>query len=186
MAQTLKDEVKYKIKNGAIQVFTDKGYKGTSIKEIARVSGVSVGNLYRYYENKEALYAEVVEGVYTGIYEIMSQVEDDIYIPMQKFIDIYRTEQKAFEMVIRGERDEHYGKIIGQFTSMLRDFFLNHKSEFIEVGTFEFVEASAFANALVFGVIDLTINVSDDHLDDELMLFVARMIKGYFYMRKKG
>jgi AcrR family transcriptional regulator len=39
--------------NGAAKLFSKKGYHRTSVKEIAKASGISIGSLYDYIKNKE-------------------------------------------------------------------------------------------------------------------------------------
>lgn len=39
----------------ALQVFAERGYSGTSIKDIARASGSASGLLYHYFDSKEGL-----------------------------------------------------------------------------------------------------------------------------------
>lgn len=46
---------------GARQVFFAKGFDGASMSEIALAAGVSKGTLYVYFENKERLFAALVE-----------------------------------------------------------------------------------------------------------------------------
>ena len=42
-------------------VFVEKGSDGASMQQIARAAGVSAGNIYRYFPNKEALVVAVCE-----------------------------------------------------------------------------------------------------------------------------
>jgi len=49
-----------KIEAAARRVFTRQGFHGTSVREIAREAGVSIGNLYNYYPTKEDLFVAVV------------------------------------------------------------------------------------------------------------------------------
>lgn len=48
------------IEEAALRLFIRQGYFGTSIRDIAREAGISVGNIYNYYPNKEALYVSLV------------------------------------------------------------------------------------------------------------------------------
>jgi AcrR family transcriptional regulator len=60
MAQYLKDHVRQAIADAGARVFAEKGYKGATMDEIARRAEISKGNLYRYYENRDALFYDVV------------------------------------------------------------------------------------------------------------------------------
>ena len=52
---------KANIEKAALRVFIRRGYHGTSMRDIAKVSEVSLGNIYNYYPNKEALFQRIVE-----------------------------------------------------------------------------------------------------------------------------
>jgi AcrR family transcriptional regulator len=51
----------------AVREFTEKGYGGARINEIARRAGANKRMLYHYFGGKEALYLAVLEGAYVAI-----------------------------------------------------------------------------------------------------------------------
>ncbi len=51
---------KQKIERAALQLFTRKGFHGTTVREIAKKAGVSMGKLYIYYDTKEEIFIELV------------------------------------------------------------------------------------------------------------------------------
>lgn len=61
----LKDQVvrrnQQAIEDAALRLFVRQGYFGTSIRDVAGEAGVSIGNIYNYYPNKEALYESLVK-----------------------------------------------------------------------------------------------------------------------------
>ncbi|HEX2189981.1 MAG TPA: TetR/AcrR family transcriptional regulator [Longimicrobiaceae bacterium] len=64
MAQYLKDEVQQRISRAALETFARSGYPNASVAAIARAAGISTGNVYRYYENKEALFHAVLPAAF--------------------------------------------------------------------------------------------------------------------------
>jgi AcrR family transcriptional regulator len=50
-----------KIEDAALHVFTRLGFHGTSVRDIAKEAGVSIGNLYNYYETKEEIFKSIIE-----------------------------------------------------------------------------------------------------------------------------
>ena len=200
MAQFLKDEVKEKIKASAVEVFTDKGFQQASIKEIAAHAHVSVGNVYRYYENKDALYGAVIEGVSKGVVDILNIVEANdhykivmtgteispqVYEPMLMFTRLYKKEQKVFEMLIKNGVDQHYEMTVSRIIGTLKDYFYRFWGSEIPGEGMSRIEVSALTNAIVFSVIDLLNHFGDDAMNEELMAFVTRLIRGYFYAKEK-
>ena len=57
-----KEEAKNRIREAATEMFLEEGYKNTKMTEIARKLGVSKGALYQYYNSKEALLLDVLNG----------------------------------------------------------------------------------------------------------------------------
>jgi AcrR family transcriptional regulator len=49
-----------KIEAAALRLFIQRGFYGTSVRDIADEAGVSLGNIYNYYPTKEALFASLV------------------------------------------------------------------------------------------------------------------------------
>ena len=58
--QYLKKEIRNKILASAIDEFKEHGYSDASIRNIANDAEISLGNVYRYFTNKEALYFAVI------------------------------------------------------------------------------------------------------------------------------
>lgn len=50
-----------RIEAAALSVFRRQGYHGTSMSDIAKEARVSIGNIYNYFPNKEALFIRLVE-----------------------------------------------------------------------------------------------------------------------------
>lgn len=48
-------ETRRRIAEGALELFTERGYHGTSIPLIARRAGIAEGTIYRHFESKEEL-----------------------------------------------------------------------------------------------------------------------------------
>lgn len=62
--QILKDEVRIQILQAAEKLFCEKGFFETTMRSIAKEVGISVSNLYLYYENKEMLFSAVAEPIF--------------------------------------------------------------------------------------------------------------------------
>ncbi|OHD16264.1 MAG: hypothetical protein A2086_17335 [Spirochaetes bacterium GWD1_27_9] len=60
MSQILKDNVRNKIIDSALVEFSKKGFIETSMLNVANTAGVSVGNIYRYFKNKEELFYTII------------------------------------------------------------------------------------------------------------------------------
>lgn len=70
MAQILKEEVRNRI----IQAATDqllKNGEAATMRQIAHAAGITPGNLYRYYENKEELVAAIIQPLVQGMDDVL-------------------------------------------------------------------------------------------------------------------
>lgn len=58
----------------AVDLFSERGFKGTSIRDIAESLGISVSNMYHYFENKEGLWLAILEYSVRGLPEKLEAV----------------------------------------------------------------------------------------------------------------
>ena len=58
------DNTRERLLNAALTLFAAKGYVATSTQEIIEAAGVTKPVLYHYFESKEALFRELVGGIY--------------------------------------------------------------------------------------------------------------------------
>lgn len=73
MAQILKEEIRLSILASAKKSFMQSGYEQCTVRQIAKGAGITVGNLYRYFENKEAIYDEIIKSVIIVIDRVILQ-----------------------------------------------------------------------------------------------------------------
>ncbi len=68
----------------AAGVFHEKGYKATSIQDIADAVGILKGSLYYYITSKEDLLFEILQGVHREGLQNLERIEATSGTPMQK------------------------------------------------------------------------------------------------------
>lgn len=104
--QVLKDDVREKIIRAAICEFSEKGYLGSSLRVIARNAEIVMGNIYRYFKNKEELFNSTVGPVYSHIAIMTAQVEAEIVAAEGPW-----TDEQALTLIRRV-----YGQILETFS----------------------------------------------------------------------
>ena len=62
--QVQKPEIRQRILDVALQLFFENGFEGTSTRTIAREVNISVSNLYKYFEDKNAIFTAVAGPFY--------------------------------------------------------------------------------------------------------------------------
>lgn len=55
------------ILEAALQLFSEQGYRGTSIREISDAAGLSTGNLYHHFPDKETLFRTLLDHYWAAI-----------------------------------------------------------------------------------------------------------------------
>lgn len=55
------------ILEAALQLFSKQGYRGTSIREIAELAGLSTGNVYHHFPDKESLFRTLLDQYWAAI-----------------------------------------------------------------------------------------------------------------------
>jgi len=99
MAQVLKEEVRERIVKAATLEFFEKGFESSSLRKIARDAGITPGNLYRYFDNKEALYESIVGESYRKLNHILMKNSDNKLkindVPTPEMLDDLRSENQG-------------------------------------------------------------------------------------------
>jgi AcrR family transcriptional regulator len=118
-----------KILAAAHQIFGDKGYKGATVREIARTAGVAVGGLYPYFGSKEQLYVEAQRERMKQYNERIREFENaDPPVAISRYIEHhieYIGSKK--EIIARNFKDYDLG-----FVKPAAGGFFAHQKEFLE------------------------------------------------------
>ena len=115
--QYLKDEVRKNIVEEALKEFKQGGYKGTSIRSIAKNSNTSVGNFYKYYHGKDDLYENLIGPVYDRLMDYINQFDkvelnekaDDIFYElMEKIMEIFKESSTEITILLNKSEGSKY------------------------------------------------------------------------------
>ncbi|MCF8261043.1 MAG: TetR/AcrR family transcriptional regulator [Melioribacteraceae bacterium] len=100
------------ILNASLRIFAEKGFKQTTLDEIAEVSEYGKGTIYNYFSNKEEIYTAIMEEVSfifsSRIKEIYSEnlsVFDFLTNLTKMFFEFYETNQPVFLLMVRIRTD---------------------------------------------------------------------------------
>ena len=117
MAQILKEEIRNRIVEAAKEEFLEKGYKDASLRNIAKKAGITVGNLYRYYKNKEDINLQIV-GPTLDLLEAMLSAMTDNKVSFEAHVFSIRMDNKELIEALDRLADE------------MVDIYSCHKIEF--------------------------------------------------------
>ncbi len=83
LSQSVIDENKLVIENAARELFIKQGFHATSMRDIAKTAEVSLGNLYNYYETKEAIFESIVYRYAITVNEKLGEIFGQIDEPFE-------------------------------------------------------------------------------------------------------
>lgn len=140
MAQTLKKDLRNRIIQASTEEFLVNGYENASMRSIATKTGMTVGNLYRYYKNKEDILNYIVGDSrkrITDIFKNMSAksyfIEARVYAASYDIRNLKSMFDDLSNRLVEIYCDNPYGlnillsdkKIVEEFVKWLTDLLKN-------------------------------------------------------------
>lgn len=122
--QTLKKDIRDKIIDESKKEFLKHGFKGTSLRKIAENAGISLSNIYNYFNSKDDIFVEIVKEAADYIEIILKASEGKEYREEEtpeslewhigfvnmifKLISVYREQLKLLLALSEGSIYEGY------------------------------------------------------------------------------
>ena len=120
--QYVKPELRERIVSAARAEFYERGYEGAAMRDIAAAAGTSLGNLYRYYKNKQELYAAVVTPVIDECVERTERLFDISPAGIERsataMVSFVGDNKEVFQILVSGPA-EHYAEFLRRFSESL-------------------------------------------------------------------
>lgn len=148
MAQILKEEMRNSIIKAAKKELLDHGYRDASMRRIATLSNMTVGNLYRYFDSKDSLIQTIVSPTLKEIensisnsanfditfdnlnfdFELNIETLDNIFDNIaDALVDIYFAHQEEMEILMMHSMIND--DILGWFSKLI-SYFISKKNHF--------------------------------------------------------
>jgi len=129
--QVLKEEMRNRIYEAAIKEFSEKGFSQASMRDIAKGAGMTVGNLYRYFKDKEALFYSIISPAYDSLMEL---VEKSLELVKYRFdtsffeflseqiLKISKEHKIELLILFEGSEGTKYGRVKEEMVLVVEDF----------------------------------------------------------------
>jgi len=161
------------ILNSARELLFEKGLNATTVNQIARISELSVGSIYSYFNSKEEIFAALQEEGLDILCEMISKVQNEDLSPGEKLKMISRAYMEF------SEKHKNYFDIINYFLSSPEMIFPdNLKYQIDKHGD---MILSVLDKVIMDGVDD-NVFVSDRPRENSLMLW--SLIHGLIQFKK--
>ena len=85
---------KEKILKVSTTLFSELGYKGTSVRKIASEVGIRESAIYNHYKNKEEIFLEVAKGIFSSPLSISSDELKDLALKGKAFLSKFTMQYK--------------------------------------------------------------------------------------------
>ncbi len=188
MPQVLKENIREKIIWTALKDFTERGYRNTSVKGIALGSGIAVGNIYRYFKNKEDLYDAIAMPVYNSINGLFNTPPENINMQgiekkVLRFIDIFKSNKKVFMMLMVNSENTKFENmnqtIIRNFSEAISRWMRQLTG--ISADNEEKIFIKAFTTAYLNGILSILSEAADEKImTTRLYKFLVFMKNGLY------
>ena len=97
------EEKRKRVLDAATDEFANYGFENTSIQQIAKRAEISVGSVYKYFENKDELFAMVVKENLTLLEELLlhhSSSSEDVIVKAEKVLkDLLKFAKKHPQLI---------------------------------------------------------------------------------------
>jgi len=100
-------ETRARILESAAEVFTEHGYSAGTTNRIAERAGMSVGSLYQYFPNKDAILVELVEAHMAEGAEVLAPILDEALRERMPVDELIRRVVHEFVLLHHRERRLH-------------------------------------------------------------------------------
>lgn len=192
--QVLKEKTKVNIDEAALKLFRAQGYKGVSMRQIAKVSEMTVGNIYRYYKNKDELFESLLAPSLEAIEHLVSQeIDDKIMVQgmhnfnfdqqmIHLFLGIHKEYSDELYILVHGCEGSRLGNTINKVSELLAEKLsiivgaYNQNNTDIDV---DFL-SHMIAKSIIDNYIEILYAFDDDAIRQSHMLQITRVYTGSY------
>nr|MDA3852113.1 TetR/AcrR family transcriptional regulator [Spirochaetaceae bacterium] len=107
--------------------FKKLGFDKASMRDIASTAKMTVGNLYRYYKNKEDLFGAIVGALYAELKELNDQLpnkpQERVDALIQKLTLLQKDYKVEWLILFNGSEGTRYNKVSKEVYTLLSDAF---------------------------------------------------------------
>lgn len=150
-------DLRGKILRACLTLFSDKGYFNTSVDDIRREAGISVGSVYNYFSNKEAIATALFEHLSQRMASAMNDVLEDhataydrCRAAIELLFEYTETDAEAMQFIFYAKHSEFMPHAKSICSSMPLTLMRRMLTDGIDNGEFAQMD-TLVASACVFG-----------------------------------
>jgi AcrR family transcriptional regulator len=176
--QVLKEEVRQRIIKSAKKEFKNNGFDKASMRDIADSARMTVGNLYRYYKNKEDMFGAIVGSLFQDIKNLRRDIPQDqegnVGFILNRLVELQRDNKSEWLILFNTNRGTKYARAVEDVYALLTEALI---ANFNGKDGFDETIAKPIAHAIINGLNTILQNERKFN-DDAADLFLNYMIQG--------
>lgn len=175
-----------KILDAGLKLFSEKGYYDTTTNEIAKVAGVSIGSLYSYFKDKDAIFLSILDNYHKRFLSFFHEKDEDLSYElyardikqwlknlMVKLLDIHESVKTLNrEMNIMYHSKPQVARIMDTQTERIRTMTMSFIAR-SESSVYDIEATSAVIVDFISTVIDRILYKENDNLDKDNIIEAA-------------
>lgn len=178
--QYIKQHLRKKILEVSLDEFDKNGFEGASMRAIAEGTGTALGNLYRYFKNKDDLYQKCLSPVLVDCIALTENVfgvsEEAIAQNARHMAKFVVEHQREFRIMLQGPA-KHYNEFLERFTHCVSRQLEAHARE---AGSDAYVNPGFFDAISLAFISSLRQIMENAHSEQETARYVLELMQFMF------
>ena len=178
------EEKRNKILDAAIVEFAEHGFDSANINNIAQSSGISVGSMYKYFDNKEDLFLTIIHYGVETLKTILSEIiqgEENLDIRIEKIIKVIQINSREkvhltrlYNEMATESRSNLVWKIVSDMENATAGLYTSYIKEAQEKGQVRMeINANLFAFYLDNLFILLQFSYACEYYKERMKIFIG-------------
>ncbi|MBY7142554.1 TetR/AcrR family transcriptional regulator [Virgibacillus sp. NKC19-3] len=187
-----------KILDAGLKLFSEKGYYETTTNEIAKVAGVSIGSLYSYFNDKDAIFLRILDNYHKKFLAFFHEKDENLSYElyardikqwlrnlMGKLLDLHESVKTLNrEMNIMYYSKPQVARIMDTQTERIRTMTMSFIAR-SESSVYDIEATSAMIVDFISSVIDRILYKENDNLDKDTIIEAAVDILAEYLSQNK-
>lgn len=179
-------ERKQQLLDRAAELFAERGYAETRVIDIVRAAGVAKGLFYWYFDNKEALFRELVESVRRQLREQQARAIDPEADPLTRVrqgveasMRFMAEQRRLYSLFDFTNSDQQFTDVLRKGSTVHASDTARHIREGIDLGLIRAEDPDLLAYGVVATVASFSSMYRTGRLDlpiEELAAFTGRFV----------
>jgi AcrR family transcriptional regulator len=189
--QIQKNEVRNRILYAAKKEFLTKGYKDSSMRQIALTAKTTPGNIYSYFSSKDELFTKVISPVLARIqillnmqfYQKNSVSKSDVTYITNEISDLFLSYKDEFLILLTASAGSAFENIKNELIQVVAKRFETELPAYVKTGTNDTLLCETLAVSLIEGLMNIFNKCHND--EDGLSDVLSRFLSIFFHINKK-